>query len=152
MCVAAAPAPGFKRGRQRAGGGPSCNMLGRRRSASGIATTCEAVRLARQQRLGVDVNVIAPLGASPADLARLGEADFNVVLYPEIGGCKRRSGSSRRPSTSRSSRPFRSALARRANSSPRSPLSGVDACAGGAEPANLDPAAAGIRARSIRPT
>ena len=26
----------------------------------------------------------APLGATPADLARLGEASFNVVLYPEI--------------------------------------------------------------------
>ncbi len=34
--------------------------------------------------LGVEVNVTAPLGASPGDLARLGEADFNVVLYPEI--------------------------------------------------------------------
>ncbi|WP_114375826.1 ferredoxin:protochlorophyllide reductase (ATP-dependent) subunit B [Elioraea thermophila] len=37
-------------------------------------------------RLGVAVNVVAPLGASPADIARLGEADFNVVLYPEIAG------------------------------------------------------------------
>ena len=37
-------------------------------------------------RLGIDVNVDAPLGATPADLARLGEADFNVVLYPEIAG------------------------------------------------------------------
>jgi len=35
-------------------------------------------------RLGVAVNVVAPLSASPADLARLGEADFNIVLYPEI--------------------------------------------------------------------
>ena len=32
----------------------------------------------------MDVNVVAPLGATPADLARLGDADFNVVLYPEI--------------------------------------------------------------------
>jgi light-independent protochlorophyllide reductase subunit B len=37
-------------------------------------------------RLGVDVHVTAPLGASPADLARLGEADFNILLYPEIAG------------------------------------------------------------------
>ncbi len=37
-------------------------------------------------RLGIDINVIAPLGATPADLARLGEAQFNVVLYPEIAG------------------------------------------------------------------
>ena len=35
-------------------------------------------------QLGVDVNVVAPLGATPADIARLGDADFNVVLYPEI--------------------------------------------------------------------
>ncbi|WP_425088138.1 ferredoxin:protochlorophyllide reductase (ATP-dependent) subunit B [Stappia sp.] len=34
--------------------------------------------------LGVPVNVVAPLGATPADIARLPEADFNVVLYPEI--------------------------------------------------------------------
>jgi light-independent protochlorophyllide reductase subunit B len=37
-------------------------------------------------RLGVGINVVAPLGATPADLARLGEADFNIVLYPEIAG------------------------------------------------------------------
>ena len=30
------------------------------------------------------MHVTAPLGASAADIARLGEADFNVVLYPEI--------------------------------------------------------------------
>lgn len=34
--------------------------------------------------MGVDINVVAPLNASPDDIARLGEADFNVVLYPEI--------------------------------------------------------------------
>jgi light-independent protochlorophyllide reductase subunit B len=28
---------------------------------------------------------VAPLGASPSDLSRLGCADFNVVLYPETG-------------------------------------------------------------------
>ena len=36
--------------------------------------------------MGIEVSVTAPLGATPADLARLGEADFNVVLYPEVGG------------------------------------------------------------------
>jgi len=35
------------------------------------------------ESLGVDINVVAPLHATPADLIRLGEADFNVVLYPE---------------------------------------------------------------------
>jgi light-independent protochlorophyllide reductase subunit B len=32
------------------------------------------------------VNVCAPLGATPDDLRRLADADFNVVLYPEIAG------------------------------------------------------------------
>ncbi len=41
----------------------------------------EITRLLDQ--LGVDVHVTAPMGASPADLKTLGEADFNVVLYPE---------------------------------------------------------------------
>jgi light-independent protochlorophyllide reductase subunit B len=35
--------------------------------------------------LGIEVNLVAPLGASPADIARIGAADFNIVLYPEIG-------------------------------------------------------------------
>jgi light-independent protochlorophyllide reductase subunit B len=35
-------------------------------------------------RLGVAVNVVAPLTASPDDIARIADADFNVVLYPEI--------------------------------------------------------------------
>ena len=34
--------------------------------------------------LGVEVNLVAPLGASPADIVRIGAADFNIVLYPEI--------------------------------------------------------------------
>jgi light-independent protochlorophyllide reductase subunit B len=36
--------------------------------------------------IGVEINLVAPLGASPADIARIGAADFNIVLYPEIGG------------------------------------------------------------------
>jgi light-independent protochlorophyllide reductase subunit B len=36
------------------------------------------------QELGVDINVVAPLDADVAALRRLPEADFNVVLYPEI--------------------------------------------------------------------
>ncbi|MCS6987801.1 MAG: ferredoxin:protochlorophyllide reductase (ATP-dependent) subunit B [Sphingomonadaceae bacterium] len=35
--------------------------------------------------LGVEVHVVAPLGARAADIARLGEADLNILLYPEIG-------------------------------------------------------------------
>lgn len=35
-------------------------------------------------QLGVSINVIAPLNARPSDLARIPDADFNIVLYPEI--------------------------------------------------------------------
>ena len=62
---------------------PSCNLLGP--AALGFRhrdDVREIVRLVGQ--LGVDVRVTAPLGASPEDIRRLGEADFNVVLYPEI--------------------------------------------------------------------
>ncbi len=34
--------------------------------------------------IGVDVNVIAPMGATVADILRIPEADFNICLYPEI--------------------------------------------------------------------
>ena len=72
-----------------------------RHSASAIATMSrEIARLLG--RLGIAVNVMAPLGASPADLARLGEADFNVVLYPEIAGTAARGWSA--PSPARSPR------------------------------------------------
>ena len=61
-----------------------CNILGP--TALGFRhrdDVTEVVRLL--ERLGVAVNVVAPLGASPADLARLGDASFNIVLYPETG-------------------------------------------------------------------
>lgn len=35
--------------------------------------------------MGVDVNVCAPMGATPSDIARLGAAHFNVLMYPETG-------------------------------------------------------------------
>ncbi len=37
------------------------------------------------ESIGVQVNVVAPLQASPDDLGRLSQAHFNVVLYREIG-------------------------------------------------------------------
>lgn len=35
--------------------------------------------------LGIEVNVIAPMNATPADIAKMGQAHFNVLLYPETG-------------------------------------------------------------------
>jgi light-independent protochlorophyllide reductase subunit B len=77
-----APAPGAPR--PGAGGRrPLCNILGP--TALGFRHRDDVAEITGLLgRLGVDVNVTAPLGASPADLGRLGEADFNVVLYPEI--------------------------------------------------------------------
>jgi light-independent protochlorophyllide reductase subunit B len=61
----------------------SCNLLGP--TALGFRHRDDLAEITRLlAQLGVAVNVTAPLGATPADLARLGEADFNVVLYPEI--------------------------------------------------------------------
>jgi light-independent protochlorophyllide reductase subunit B len=62
--------------------GPSVNLLG----ATGLGfrhrdDVAEVTRLLAG--LGVAVNVAAPLGASPADLARLPAARANVMLYPE---------------------------------------------------------------------
>ena len=62
---------------------PRCNILGPTalgfRHRDDVQEICKLL-----DQLGIDVNVTAPLGATPADLARLGDADFNVVLYPEI--------------------------------------------------------------------
>jgi light-independent protochlorophyllide reductase subunit B len=76
------PAPGTPR---VANDKPSCNILGP--TALGFRHRDDVTEISRLLgEMGIAVNVVAPLGASPADLARLGDADFNVVLYPEIGG------------------------------------------------------------------
>ncbi len=72
-----------KRAPREAGQRARCNILGPTalgfrhrddlREITGLLT-----------QMGVDINVVAPQSATPADLARLGDADFNVVLYPEI--------------------------------------------------------------------
>ncbi len=61
-----------------------CNLLGP--TALGFRhrdDITEVTRLLTQ--LGVEVNVVAPMGASTADLMRLPQADFNVVMYAETG-------------------------------------------------------------------
>ncbi len=61
----------------------SCNILGP--SALGFRNRDDVTEITRLLKdNGLDVRVVAPLGASPADLARLPEAAFNIVLYPEI--------------------------------------------------------------------
>ena len=68
-----------------AGDRPLCNILGP--TALGFRHRDDLLEVKRLlRRLGVDVNVTAPLDATPDDLRRLSAADFNVVLYPEIAG------------------------------------------------------------------
>jgi light-independent protochlorophyllide reductase subunit B len=61
---------------------PKANLLGP--TALGFRHRDDMKEVSRLlELLGVDINVIAPYDASPADIARLGEADFNVLMYPE---------------------------------------------------------------------
>ena len=62
---------------------PCCNLLGATALGFRHRDDVKAVT-ALLASIGIDVAVAAPLDASAADIARLGEADFNVVLYPEI--------------------------------------------------------------------
>jgi light-independent protochlorophyllide reductase subunit B len=81
--VRALAGPAKQRAPREQGQRPRCNILGPAalgfrhrddlREISGLLT-----------QLGVDINVVAPLEATPDDLGRLWDADFNVVLYPEI--------------------------------------------------------------------
>lgn len=83
LAGAHAPAPGETRA-ERAPGPPRCNILGG--TALGFRHRDDIKEIRKLLgRLGIEVHVCAPLGASAADIARMGEADFNVVLYPEIG-------------------------------------------------------------------
>jgi len=71
--------------RRAANAPPRCNVLGP--TALGFRCRDDVREITGLlEQLGVEVNVVAPLGASPSDIARLGDADFNVVLYPEIAG------------------------------------------------------------------
>jgi light-independent protochlorophyllide reductase subunit B len=83
------PAPGSPKpdpGRWRSEGRrPRVNLLG----PSLLGFRCrddvrEITRLLAEH--GVDVTVVAPLAARPADLQRIPTADANVCLYPELAG------------------------------------------------------------------
>jgi len=62
---------------------PSCNLLGP--TALGFRHRDDVREISELlEELGIRVNVIAPWNATPADIARLGDASFNVIMYPEI--------------------------------------------------------------------
>jgi len=63
---------------------PSCNILGP--TALGYRHRDDVAEVTKLlSAMGIEVNVVAPMGARPSDLQRLGSAHFNVVLYPETG-------------------------------------------------------------------
>ena len=62
----------------------SCNLLGA--TALGFRHRDDVAEITTLLgQMGISVNVAAPMGASPADIARVGAAHFNVLLYPETG-------------------------------------------------------------------
>jgi len=83
ICGPLAPKPGSRREDRLPNRPARCNLLGPTalcfrhrddvREISGLL-----------EKLGVIVNVVAPLNASVDDLRRIPDADFNIVLYPEI--------------------------------------------------------------------
>ena len=85
VCAPLAPPPGTKREPRAQGVRPSCNLLGA--TALGFRHRDDVREIkGLLADLGIDVNVAAPMDATSADIARLGAADFNVILYPEIAG------------------------------------------------------------------
>lgn len=62
----------------------TCNLIGP--TALGFRHRDDITELAGLlSEMGIDVHVTAPMGATPADIAQMGAAHFNVLMYPETG-------------------------------------------------------------------
>jgi light-independent protochlorophyllide reductase subunit B len=62
----------------------TCNLLGA--TALGFRHRDDITEITRMLAdMGIGVNVCATMGASPTDVARMGAAHFNVLMYPETG-------------------------------------------------------------------
>ncbi len=62
----------------------TCNLLGP--TALGFRHRDDITELTGLlSDMGIGVNAVAPMTSSPADIARLGAAHFNVLMYPETG-------------------------------------------------------------------
>ena len=117
----------------------TCNMLGA--TALGFRHRDDVTELTGLLGdMGIAVNVVAPLDATPADIARLGAAHFNVLLYPETGrSCRALAGKDAMaspsprpsPSASRATRDFIAEVAAIAGLAPR-PTRSACASPGGA--------------------
>ena len=62
---------------------PRCNILGPTALGFRHRDDLREIDLILRQ-LGIEINVVAPWQATPHDLSRLRNADFNVVLVPEV--------------------------------------------------------------------
>lgn len=83
ICGPLAPKPGTRREDREPNRPARCNLLGP--TALGFRHRDDVREISGLlEKLGVIVNVVAPLNASVDDLRRIPDADFNVVLYPEI--------------------------------------------------------------------
>ncbi len=82
LCAPLVPAPGTPRAARAEGRRPRCNLLGPTALGFRHRDDTREIR-GLLESMGVEVGVVAPAGASPDDVRRLPEADFNVVLYPE---------------------------------------------------------------------
>ena len=61
---------------------PSANLIGP--TALGFRHRDDIEEITRLlSGMGIDVNVVAPYGATPPDITRMGAAHFNVLMYPE---------------------------------------------------------------------
>ncbi len=83
LLLPAVPAPGTKRPDRDPQVRPKANIIG----PTALGFRCrddirEVIKLLAE--IGVDVNVIAPMGSTPDDLKRIPDGDFNICLYPEI--------------------------------------------------------------------
>ncbi len=83
VTLSQAPERGESYVRERPEGArPSVNLLGP--TSLGFRHRDDITELTRLlDRMGVDVNVVAPWESTPADLARIPAADVNIVMYPE---------------------------------------------------------------------
>ncbi|MEQ8264854.1 ferredoxin:protochlorophyllide reductase (ATP-dependent) subunit B [Pseudohaliea sp.] len=78
-----APEPGWTRPARPEGQRPKVNLLGP--TSLGFRCRDDIIEVRKLlESVGVDVGVVAPLGASPQDLLRIPEADANLCLYPEV--------------------------------------------------------------------
>ena len=83
ICGPLAPKPGSRREDRLPNRPARCNLLGP--TALGFRHRDDVREISGLlEKLGVIVNVVAPLNASVDDLRRIPDADVNIVLYPEI--------------------------------------------------------------------